>query len=91
MTCALDVGDLPASHPGRFTPGERATIKHELVGWVDLRACLDPSIVLTSEIEMHFVGHPNGSLATALSGLSRIRRLVLSEEMNRVKNVDKFL
>jgi hypothetical protein len=29
------VGELSASHSGRFTPGERATGTHWIGGWVD--------------------------------------------------------
>jgi hypothetical protein len=32
---------MPISHPGRFTPGERAPGIHWIGGWVDLRAGLD--------------------------------------------------
>jgi hypothetical protein len=38
---AVAVGELSASRPGRFTPGERASGAHWVGGWVDLRADLD--------------------------------------------------
>jgi hypothetical protein len=40
MTSALDGGEWSASHPGRFTPRERAPGIHCIGGWVDLRAVL---------------------------------------------------
>jgi hypothetical protein len=41
LTSALVVGELSASRPGRFTPGERATDTNWIGGWVDPRAGLD--------------------------------------------------
>jgi hypothetical protein len=41
LTTALAGGEWPASHPGRFTPGERAHGTHWIGGWVALRAGLD--------------------------------------------------
>jgi hypothetical protein len=41
LTSALDGGELSASRPGRFTPGERASDTHWIGGWVGPRAVLD--------------------------------------------------
>jgi hypothetical protein len=41
LSSALAVGELSASHPGRFTPRERAPGTHWLRGWVVPRAGLD--------------------------------------------------
>jgi hypothetical protein len=35
LTSALVGGEWPASHSGRFTPGERAAGTHLIGGWVD--------------------------------------------------------
>jgi hypothetical protein len=40
-TSALDGGEWSASHPGRFTPRERAAGTHWIGGWVGPRAGLD--------------------------------------------------
>jgi len=40
ISLALDRGEWSASHPGRFTPRERAPGTH-LLGWVGPRAGLD--------------------------------------------------
>jgi hypothetical protein len=40
-TSALDGGEWSASHPGRFTPKERASGTHWIGGWVDPKAVLD--------------------------------------------------
>jgi hypothetical protein len=41
LTSALVGGEQSASRPGRFTPGERATVTHWIGGWVGLRTGLD--------------------------------------------------
>jgi hypothetical protein len=41
LTSALDRYELSASHPGRFTPKERAHGTHWIGGWVGSRAVLD--------------------------------------------------
>jgi hypothetical protein len=41
LTSALVGGEWSASSPGRFTPEERASVTHWIVGWVALRAGLD--------------------------------------------------
>jgi hypothetical protein len=41
LTSALDGGEWSASHPGRFTPRERALGTHWIGGWVGPRAVLD--------------------------------------------------
>jgi len=41
LTSALDGGEWSASHPGRFTPRERAPGTHWIGGWVDPRNGLD--------------------------------------------------
>jgi hypothetical protein len=41
LTSALDGGEWSASHPGRFTPRERAPGTHWIGGWVSPRAVLD--------------------------------------------------
>jgi hypothetical protein len=41
LTSALDEGELSASRPSRFTPGERAPGNHWIGGWVNPRAGLD--------------------------------------------------
>jgi hypothetical protein len=41
LKSALDGGERSVSHPGRFTPKERAPSSHWLGGWVGLRAGLD--------------------------------------------------
>jgi hypothetical protein len=41
LTLALAGGEWSASHPGHFTPGERALGTHWIGGWMDPRACLD--------------------------------------------------
>jgi hypothetical protein len=41
LNSALVGGELSASGPGRFTPGERASGTHWIGGWVDPRAGLD--------------------------------------------------
>jgi hypothetical protein len=41
LTWALAGGELSASRPGRFTPGEKAPGTHWIGGWVDPRADLD--------------------------------------------------
>jgi hypothetical protein len=41
LISALDGGECSASHPGRFTPGERAPGTHWIGGWVGLRVDLD--------------------------------------------------
>jgi hypothetical protein len=41
LTSALDGGELLVSHPGRFTPGERAAGTHCIGGWLGPRADLD--------------------------------------------------
>jgi hypothetical protein len=41
LASALVVGEWSASHPGRFTPRERAPGTHWIGGWVDPRAGLD--------------------------------------------------
>jgi hypothetical protein len=41
LTSALDGGEWSASHPGRFTPRERAPGTHWIGVWVGSRAVLD--------------------------------------------------
>jgi hypothetical protein len=41
LTSALDGSEWSASHPGHFTPRERAPGTHWLGGWVGPRAILD--------------------------------------------------
>jgi hypothetical protein len=41
LTLALAGGEWSASHPGRFTPEERASGTQWIGGWVDPRAGLD--------------------------------------------------
>jgi hypothetical protein len=41
LTSALVGGEWSASHPGRFTPGERDPGTHWIGGWVDPRAGLE--------------------------------------------------
>jgi hypothetical protein len=41
LTLALVGGEWSASHPRRFTPGERAPATYWIGGWVDPRAGLD--------------------------------------------------
>jgi hypothetical protein len=41
LTSALVRGEWSASHPGRFTPEERAPGTHWIARWVDPRADLD--------------------------------------------------
>jgi hypothetical protein len=41
LTSALDGGEWSASHPGRFTPRERAPCAHWIGGWVGSRTVLD--------------------------------------------------
>jgi hypothetical protein len=41
LTSALVGGEWSASHPGCFTPRERAPRTHGIGGWVGLRAVLD--------------------------------------------------
>jgi hypothetical protein len=41
LTSALDGGEWSASHPGLFTPRERAPGAHWIGGWVGPRAVLD--------------------------------------------------
>jgi hypothetical protein len=41
LTSAIVGGECSASHPGRFTPGERAPGTHWIGGWVGPRADLD--------------------------------------------------
>jgi hypothetical protein len=41
LTSALDGGEWSASHPGRFTPRERAPGTHWIGGWMGPRAGLD--------------------------------------------------
>jgi hypothetical protein len=48
LTSALDGGELPASHSGRFTPRERASVSHWIGGWVSPRAVMD--VVVKSKI-----------------------------------------
>jgi hypothetical protein len=44
LTLALDGGEWSASHPGRFTPRERAPGTHGIGGWVVPRAGLDAEV-----------------------------------------------
>jgi hypothetical protein len=44
LTLALDGGEWSASHPGHFTPRERAPGTHWIGGWVGPRAVLDPVV-----------------------------------------------
>jgi hypothetical protein len=83
---ALDGGDCQLHIPAALPLGERATIKNELVGCLDLRACLDPVIFLLPEIEIRFVGRPASSLVTTLSRLTS--RLMLYEEHNPMKHAN---
>jgi hypothetical protein len=41
LTSALAVGELSASRPGRFTPGETAPGTHLIGVWMDPRAGMD--------------------------------------------------
>jgi hypothetical protein len=41
FTSTLVGGEWSASHPGRFTPGERAPSTHLIGGWVGRSAGLD--------------------------------------------------
>jgi hypothetical protein len=41
LTSALVGGEWSASHPSRFTPGERVPALHWIGSWVDHRAGLD--------------------------------------------------
>jgi hypothetical protein len=41
FTVALSGGEWPPSHPGCFTPGERAHSTHLIGGWVGPRADMD--------------------------------------------------
>jgi hypothetical protein len=41
LTSALNGGEWSASHPGRFSPRERASGTYWIGGWVGLRAGLD--------------------------------------------------
>jgi len=41
LALVLDRGEWSASHPGRFTPGERAPGTHWIGGWMGPRATLN--------------------------------------------------
>jgi hypothetical protein len=41
LTSALNRGELPASRPGGFTPGERAAGTYWIRGWIGSRTGLD--------------------------------------------------
>jgi hypothetical protein len=49
VTSAIDGGEWPASHPGRFTFRERAPGKRWIGGWVGPRAVLDALCIYISE------------------------------------------
>jgi hypothetical protein len=44
LSSALDGGEWPVSHPGRFTHGERTPFAHCTGSWVGPRAGLDASV-----------------------------------------------
>jgi hypothetical protein len=44
LTSALGGGEWSTSHPGRFTPRERAPGTHWIGGWVGPRAVLDTAV-----------------------------------------------
>jgi hypothetical protein len=72
MTLALVEGEWPASHLGRFRPGERGPGTHSVGGWVDPRADLDNvekrKILTLPGLELRPLGHPAHS-----QSLTRIR------------------
>jgi hypothetical protein len=65
LTSALDGGEWTASHPGRFTPGERAPGTHWIGGWVGPRADLDDvekrKFLTLPGSELRPLGRPAGS------------------------------
>jgi hypothetical protein len=57
LTLVLDGGEWSASHPGRFTPRERAPGTHWIGGWVGTRAILD--VVVKKKIpSSHWESNP---------------------------------
>jgi hypothetical protein len=62
LTSALVGGEWPASHPCRFTLGERAPGTHLTEGWVDPRAGLDNmekrKFLTLSGLEFRPLGRP---------------------------------
>jgi hypothetical protein len=60
-----DRGEWSASRPGRFTPGERASITHLIGGWADTRAGLnaDPKIkiptLIVAQAGLYSYEHPS--------------------------------
>jgi hypothetical protein len=62
LTSTLAGGEWSASHPGRFTPGERASGTHWIGGWVDPRAGLDDvkkrKLLTLTGLELRPLGRP---------------------------------
>jgi hypothetical protein len=62
LTSALVGGEWSGSHPGRFTPGERAPGTHSIGGWVNPRDSLDDmekwKLLTLSGLELRPLGCP---------------------------------
>jgi hypothetical protein len=62
LTSALVGVEWSASHPGRFTSGERAPSTHWIGGWVGPRAGLDDvekrKLLTLPGLELRPLGHP---------------------------------
>jgi hypothetical protein len=65
LTSALAGSEWPASWPGRFTPGEKASGTHCIGGLVDPRAGLDDlaerKFLTLPELELRSLNGPAGS------------------------------
>jgi hypothetical protein len=64
LTPALAGGEWSASHPGRFTPEERAPVTH-WIGWVGPRTGMDAvekrKFLTLPGLELRLLGRPAGS------------------------------
>jgi hypothetical protein len=62
LTSALDGGEWSASHPGHFTPEERAPGTHCIGGWVGPRTGLDDvekrKFLPLPRLELRHLGRP---------------------------------
>jgi hypothetical protein len=57
-------GEWSASSPGRFNPGERASVNHWIGGWVDPRAGLENKkwkFLTPPGLELRPLGRPTNS------------------------------
>jgi hypothetical protein len=75
LTSALVGDEWSASHPGRFTPEERAPGTHWIGGWVGPRTGLDVEKSLARTGTQTPTIQPVGSRCTDCATINKIKRM----------------